>query len=108
MRCATGTPAIGAHINAHTNAHIIFPRTSRYIRNGAHTILPAAHIILPGRAHHFAGCASHFALRRTPFRLLSFAGSIAPGSLVSGEGWLVAGKQGGASRMATVACLVQA
>jgi hypothetical protein len=28
MRCATGTPAIGAHINAHTNAHIIFPRTS--------------------------------------------------------------------------------
>ena len=32
MRCATGTPAIGAHSNAHTNAHInahtIFPRTS--------------------------------------------------------------------------------
>ena len=28
MRCAAGTPATGAHINAHTNAHIIFPRTS--------------------------------------------------------------------------------
>jgi hypothetical protein len=27
LRRATGTPAIGAHINAQTNAHIIFPRT---------------------------------------------------------------------------------
>jgi len=60
MRCATGTPAIGAHINAHTNAHIIFPRTSVtsemartpfcQLRTSfclvAHTILPAAQAIL--------------------------------------------------------------
>jgi hypothetical protein len=64
MRCATGTPAIGAHINAHTNAHInahiIFPRTSVtsemtrtsfcQLRTSfclvAHTILPDAQVIL--------------------------------------------------------------
>src|SRR5437899_225002 len=67
MRCATGTPATGAHINAHTNAHIIFPRTSVpsemartafcQLRTSfflvANSILPAAQVILPWGAHHF-------------------------------------------------------
>ena len=79
MRCATGTPATGAHINAHTKAHInariIFPRTSIpsemartpfcQLRTsfwaGAHTIWLAAHTILGWRAHHFRilGVLSH-------------------------------------------------
>ena len=72
MRCATGTPATGAHINAHTKAHIIFPRTSVtsemartpfcQLRTSfwlvAHTIWRAAQAILPWGAHHFACCLS--------------------------------------------------
>jgi len=60
MRCATGTPATGAHIKAHINAHIIFPRTSvpsemaRTPFCQLRTLFWAgAHTILPGGANHF-------------------------------------------------------
>jgi len=70
MRCATGTPATGAHIKRaiptrNINAHIISPKgRPLQSQNGAHTILPAAHIILGWRAHHLASCAHHFGLAR--------------------------------------------
>ena len=69
MRCATGTSGPLAQTkrtstrkpSAHQRAHH-FPKDVRYIRNGAHTILPAAHIILPGRAHHFCQLRKPFCL----------------------------------------------
>jgi hypothetical protein len=71
LRCATGTPATGARINAQTkaqvNAQIIFPRTSVtsemarkpfcQLRKSfcplAQVICPVAQVTLPAGASHF-------------------------------------------------------